>query len=540
MWLSRISIMSRLIILSTVLLSVPVGMHLYLRDVLTKDKRVLVESTETVNALKVVHAASREFSGLRFALANMDRKNHQAMWLLAAKADKELKGHLSILKNRHPVAVEKIAQELATLWQSAESMNVAFDKGQTTKAGELWQAALPHIETIDVLTTRIVANLEEQAVTKLRKADLNAAVAINLSLAFVVLASLFWLGSTIVVLRSITKPLGELTVAISEITTGNLEAELPTPGQDEIGAMAHTLSLFRDSLLERNRLQVEQKKAQEEAQRAREQAERANQAKSDFLAHMSHELRTPLNGVIGMAEVMDKQSFGALGSEEYREFVADILDSSHHLMSMINDILDMSKIEAGKFVLREQPVDMADVLDRACRILKQPAENAAVTLKLDCQKDLPLIWADERAMRQISLNLISNAVKFSEKGAEVGVRVAMADWGDLVFWVKDTGVGMTEDEVVKAMTPFTQLESSFSRVHKGTGLGLSLVKSLTEMHNGEVTVESQPKKGTTVYITLPAERIERAKRWRGEAPIDRRSSSRIEPDYAVTVSKQPT
>ncbi len=528
MFLTRISIMSRLIILSTVLLSVPVGMHLYLREKLTIDKKTLLQSAETVNALRIAHSASTDFGEMKFRLSARTSRDAREARQLAANARAALLSRLALLEAIDRAGVQHIRLNLDRLWQAADAARAASGGGRADEAARHWDRAYEFISAVNRTLAEIVAGLEAEAVKNLRKADLNASVAINLSLAFVVLASLFWLGSTIVVLRTITRPVRELTVAISEISVGNLDAEMPVPGHDELGAMARTLSQFRDSLKERNRLQEEQRRAEEEAQAARVMAERANRVKSDFLAHMSHELRTPLNGVIGMAEMMERQSFGPVGAVEYEEYAKDIHDCGNHLLSMINDILDMSKIEAGKFVLREQVINLGDVIRTATRVLQQSARQANIEIKVNGDLDLPLVWADERAIRQIMINLLSNAIKFSHTDGSITVGAGVADSGAVVLTVADDGIGMAEDEVEKALTPFTQLESSFSRAHSGTGLGLALVKSLTEMHGGKLLIETASDKGTSVHVLLPAERVEIARR-AGEADAAVERQSRIEP-----------
>jgi signal transduction histidine kinase len=385
---------------------------------------------------------------------------------------------------------------------------------KATKNGN-WQ---PVSEGLKNLTGSVEQNLEilfkttkETATRSLRSSELKADVAISLSLAFVVLASVFWLGATIIVLRSITGPLEDVTIAMNNITAGDLDADIPEPVGDEIGAMARTLSLFRDSLRERARMQEAQRIAEEQAQIARAVAERANQAKSDFMASMSHELRTPLNGVIGMAEVMEKEAFGPMPIPEYKEYAKDIGDSGQHLLSMINVILDMSKIEAGKYVLREQVINPAVVVNSTIRMIQQTAKIAEVTLKIDAGENLPKIWADERAIKQILLNLLSNAVKFSDPGNEVRLQASVSSAGDMILSVSDDGIGMAPDDIERAITPFTQLESSLSRPYTGTGLGLALVKSLAELHDGQLDIVSVVGEGTTVSITLPAARIAEAK-----------------------------
>jgi len=210
--------------------------------------------------------------------------------------------------------------------------------------------------------------------------------------------------------------------------------------------------------------------------------------------------------------VLEKEAFGPMEIPEYREYAKDIGDSGQHLLSVINDILDMSKIEAGKFVLREQVVDPVTVVNSSIRMIKQTASTANVELVIEVAENLPKIWVDERAIKQILLNLLSNAVKFSSSGQLVNLRVALSQEGNLIWSVADSGIGMAPEDIEKAITPFTQLESSLSRPYTGTGLGLALVKSLAELHGGILDIVSTVDEGTIVNITLPASRIETARK----------------------------
>jgi two-component system cell cycle sensor histidine kinase PleC len=234
-------------------------------------------------------------------------------------------------------------------------------------------------------------------------------------------------------------------------------------------------------------------------------AEGANKAKSEFLANMSHELRTPLNAINGFSEIMVHEMFGPVGDARYKEYSKDILSSGQHLLALINDILDMSKIEAGKMTLRFEPIQLQEVVEDATRLMRNRAEAAG----LDLQVDLPAlddIEADYRAVKQVLLNLISNAVKFTPKGGVVKVSARLetnAVTERLRVSVSDTGIGIAADDLKRLAQPFEQIESQHSKTQQGTGLGLALTKSLVELHGGVVEMVSQPGVGTTVSFSLP-------------------------------------
>lgn len=232
-------------------------------------------------------------------------------------------------------------------------------------------------------------------------------------------------------------------------------------------------------------------------------AEEANRSKSEFLANMSHELRTPLNAINGFSEIMQGEMFGPLGHERYKDYVTDILSSGQHLLSLINDILDMSKIEAGKMQLQPEPVEPAELLEQCVRIMRARAEEKNIDLTTEGQP-LPTIEADPRALKQVLLNLMSNAVKFTPDGGKVIVRTFDAADG-VVIQVADTGIGIPEEDLHRVGRPFEQIENQHSKVHQGSGLGLALSKSLIEMHGGTLRIDSVLGKGTTVSFTLPAQ-----------------------------------
>ena len=231
-------------------------------------------------------------------------------------------------------------------------------------------------------------------------------------------------------------------------------------------------------------------------------AEAANQAKSEFLANMSHELRTPLNAINGFSEIMVAQMFGPLGDERYRDYAQDILHSGQHLLALINDILDMSKIEAGKMTLSLEAVAVGEVVEEAIRFVRGRADTAGLELAVELP-ELPDIEADYRALKQVLLNLLSNAVKFTPRGGRVVVRAEAAGEAGVRISVQDTGIGIAAEDLERLARPFEQIESQHAKTQQGTGLGLALSKALLEMQGGALALESAPGRGTTASFCLP-------------------------------------
>ncbi len=236
-------------------------------------------------------------------------------------------------------------------------------------------------------------------------------------------------------------------------------------------------------------------------------AEAASVAKSQFLANISHELRTPLNAILGFSEIMKAEMFGPLGSPQYRGYAADIHHSGTHLLTVINDILDLSKIEAGKFDLNEEDCDPARLVRDAARFVAERADSAGLRLQQRLPPALPAVRADGRLIKQILLNLLSNAVKFTPGGGTITVSADIDREAGLSFTVADTGIGIAADQLERVLQPFTQVENTLTRTHAGTGLGLPLCKSLIELHGGRLALESTVRRGTSVRITLPKERV---------------------------------
>jgi len=249
------------------------------------------------------------------------------------------------------------------------------------------------------------------------------------------------------------------------------------------------------------------KAAERELHAAKEAAEAASRAKSAFLANMSHELRTPLNAVIGFAEVFDMELFGPIGDRRYREYARDIHASGRHLLDLINNILDLTKIESGHLTLDEQGIDVTDLMVACERIVASEARKRDLTLEVVPPGAPLVVSVDATRLKQVLFNLLWNAIKFTPAGGSVMATAHRAGDGAAVIAVADTGIGMREEDIPVALQPFQQLRSSWDKKHEGTGLGLTLTKAIVELHGGTLTLESAPGFGTTATVTLPVGRV---------------------------------
>ena len=252
---------------------------------------------------------------------------------------------------------------------------------------------------------------------------------------------------------------------------------------------------------------TERKAAEAELVRSKEAADSANRAKSAFLANVSHELRTPLNAIIGFSEIMMQELHGPLGDEKYRVYIDDVYHSGEHLLGIINNILDLSKIEAGITEIHEVAVDLGLLVSFCLRQTAPQADEKGVRVESRIAPDLRAVLGDERALRQALINLLSNAVKFTPANGMVALKIGRTDDRRLGFTVRDTGIGIAAADIEKCLTPFGQADSELSRHYEGTGLGLPLVKWYAELHGGSFELESEPGIGTTARILLPETRI---------------------------------
>ncbi len=341
----------------------------------------------------------------------------------------------------------------------------------------------------------------------------------NIHLFLVCLVVGLGLGIAFYLGRQFASPIRAITDVTSRLAAGDDKVQIPgAERRDEIGAMARALKVFRENVrtirrneaeLIRMRDNLEQRVEERtgELAEALQAANAASAAKSEFLATMSHELRTPLNAIIGFSEVIIAKMYGPLGDSRYSEYVEYINESGQHLLQHINDILELSKIEAGKTELKEEYVDVHDALDSCLTMVGGRAKEADIEIACDDTSGLPTLFADERKFKQIMLNLLSNAIKFTPSGGQIKVKVWYRRDNGYLFQVIDSGIGIALADIPKILAPFQQIESDLNRSYEGTGLGLPLTKSFVELHGGSLDLQSEVGAGTTVTVRFPAERI---------------------------------
>jgi two-component system cell cycle sensor histidine kinase PleC len=258
---------------------------------------------------------------------------------------------------------------------------------------------------------------------------------------------------------------------------------------------------------EKDELIAELEQAKVNSDVARRRAEEANLAKSRFLATMSHELRTPLNAILGFSEVMKAELFGTHAVASYKEYSNDIHSSGQHLLTLINEILDLSRVEAGRFELKEEPVALENIFEECRHLLALRAKKREINIQESVEPYLPRLWADERALRQVALNLLSNAIKFTPPSGNITIKIGWTSAGGQYFSVKDTGPGIPEDEIPVVMSSFGRGSLAQKNAEEGSGLGLPIVKGLVELHGGTFTLKSKVREGTEVIVVFPPERV---------------------------------
>ena len=290
-----------------------------------------------------------------------------------------------------------------------------------------------------------------------------------------------------------------LQVTVVDVTERKRYEDELIASKERLEQQARSLSQLADDL----------EAARAVAVNARKAAEQANRAKNQFLAAMSHELRTPLNAILGFSEIISQETFGSCNVTQYVDYALDINESGQHLLELINDILDIAKIEAGKLEIQPEVLDLEEVLDACRRLCAVKALERDIQLHLDVASGAQVVYADMRALKQILFNLLSNAIKFSEPGGQVSLAARRLDNDWVELSVADEGIGIAEAQITQVFKPFHQVDNSYNREAGGTGLGLALVKSLAELHNGTVALESQLDRGTSVRVTFPPDRMVR-------------------------------
>ena len=263
------------------------------------------------------------------------------------------------------------------------------------------------------------------------------------------------------------------------------------------------------SLLRHRRLEQQMQERTDELQKALRVAEFASQSKSDFLANMSHELRTPLNAILGFSSAMEHEAFGPINNPTYREYATRIYKSGDHLLSLINDILDLSKIEANKQVLKSEWLDIDVVLMDVMQIVSGYPDYDRRVISISKHKALPQLLADAKMVRQVLLNVLSNAIKFTKDGGKIKISFKISPDEDFIIRINDNGIGIPADKIEMVVKPFVQVENIMTRSHKGSGLGLALVEKIMNLHGGKMDISSAVGRGTTIVLTFPSMRVEK-------------------------------
>ncbi|MGP1395870.1 MAG: ATP-binding protein [Inquilinaceae bacterium] len=418
------------------------------------------------------------------------------------------------------VPEEPNLEEIARLDQSLQRLVLAHDAALASGIddqrgvlvnrallGQLLELGRSSVDATDDLLIRIneLEQAEDDVLEALKEAQFVVARDTDraLEVGFAVIAGAMisvLLGIALVgylLSRQIGKPLTELVTVADRIGGGDLAARADIESRDEIGALAHAFNHMADRLF----VNIKQRDG------ALNEAEIANRAKSEFLASMSHELRTPLNAIIGFSEIIERETLGPIGSVKYRGYAKDIRDSGQHLLDLINDILDLSKIESGVDELHEEPIEIAKVVDSVRMLVKERARQGELDLVFDHSDHLPHLQADERKLKQMLVNLLTNAIKFTRPGGRIALTVRSSIEDGFVFQVSDTGIGMAARDIPKALSKFGQIDGGLARQQEGTGLGLSLTAALVELHGGSLDLQSEIGVGTRATLRFPATRI---------------------------------
>ncbi|PYM15154.1 MAG: hypothetical protein DMD81_15885 [Candidatus Rokuibacteriota bacterium] len=357
--------------------------------------------------------------------------------------------------------------------------------GHDAEARELQLSrATPLADRLERLTNQLVNKAEADMVASIEASHDEYVASRSVVVAFGLGAIALALVLGYAISWSLIGPVKQMDAALRQITAGDFGTHVDVPNRDELGALAQNLNRTANEL-----------------GRLYEQLEAASRHKSEFLANMSHELRTPLNAIIGFSEVLSDRMFGELNDKQ-AEYIEDILSSGRHLLSLINDILDLSKVEAGRMELALERFDLPTTLANTLTLIRERASRRGLRLSLDVDPEIGELVADERKVRQIVLNLLSNAVKFTPEGGAIAVKAALAD-GTVEVSVADTGIGIAPEDHAAVFEEFRQVGTDYARKREGTGLGLALTRKFVELHGGSIWLKSAPGEGSTFTFTLP-------------------------------------
>jgi signal transduction histidine kinase len=421
----------------------------------------------------------------------------------------------------HPFAT---VADRAQLDQLLQDLDIAADQAITPKGNALARHVraevlalknpmrqdqiYPQLDTIDADLGKLVRKYHADGFVYRVKIDKIVDSTEKWLVVALALATVLTIAVTVVLGGVIVPPIKHAVAVATSIAHGKLDNKIDGKGRSETAELLTSLATMQASIAE----SVRQAEALRRSETARlsavfesQAARRASQAKSEFLATMSHELRTPLNAILGFSEVIEREMMGPV-SKQYVGYAQDIHASGRHLLALINDVLDLSKLEAGRFELREGDVDLAVVVAEAISVIRPQAQKAGIEIREACVDGIPPLRADERILKQVLLNLLSNAVKFTPALGSIAVSSRFLDHG-IELEVRDSGIGMSPADIDVALTPFGQVDSKVARQHQGTGLGLPISKSFMQAHGGDLRIVSNPGAGTAVILLLPRDRL---------------------------------
>jgi signal transduction histidine kinase/DNA-binding response OmpR family regulator len=502
--LETLSIRSRMLLLSGMLIAGMLGVTAYLTTTMSSNAKLVALNAQRAQEIALADDIHHDFAEYRYWLSDLAVSLLRQSETKATEARHRLDAGLKKLEGSQPELATLLQHEVSGFEVAGLMAVDAYTDDKRVIGNTFFAEARQHgmvfEEKLSVLVDELLAQAQSTREQVLQRTQQST----RLATLIVALAVLLGMLATWVVLRSILMPLNRVVTAIDGLTAGHIDTPIPAASRDEIGAMAKTLALFREGIIDRNRQRDLLERRQHELEAAMAQAEAANLAKSSFLANMSHELRTPLNAIIGYSEILQEMSQDD-GLDEYTGDLGKIQSAGRHLLNLISDILDLSKIEAGKMDIYFEDFELPALVEEIRAIVKPLIEKNSNVLEIVCPPDIGKMHSDRTKLKQNLLNLISNATKFTTNGTvSLTIERDRAQANEPVtFRVRDSGIGMTPEQLAKLFAPFAQADASTTKRYGGTGLGLAITRHFCEILGGSIQVDSTAGVGSVFTMVLP-------------------------------------